>query len=147
MNAEVFIDTNVLLYAISSSRAEAAKARRARRLLDTEDFGLSAQVLSEFFVNATRKIATPLSDLQALEFIEIIAQASVVPFDAGLVTEAIAYKQRLELSYWDAAIVAAAHRLGARTLYTEDLNHGQLYGSVKVLNPFARARPRAPKPT
>lgn len=137
MNAEVFVDTNVLVYAISSDPAEAPKAKRARDILATEDFGLSAHVLQEFFVTATRKIAVPLSDEEALEFIEIVSRAPIVPIDVAIVTEAVAYKKRHGISYWDAAIVAAARALGATRLYTEDLNDGQLYGSVRAVNPFA----------
>jgi len=136
MSAEVFVDTNVVLYAVSGDPTEASKARRARHILANEDFGLSAQVIQEFFVNATRKIAVPLTDEQALEFIEILAQAPVVPIDLDLVFDAVAYKTRLGLSYWDAAIVAAAHALGAKLLYTEDFAHGQLYGDVRAVNPF-----------
>jgi len=136
MRAESFVDTNVVLYAVSSDPSEAAKARRARRILGTEEFGLSTQVLQEFFVNATRKIAAPLTDEAALEFIEILSTAAVVVVDVDLVVHAIGFKQQFQLSYWDAAIVAAAHALGAEVLYTEDLNHGQRYGSVRAENPF-----------
>lgn len=87
MNAEAFVDTNVLLYAISSDPGEAAKANRAREILAREDFGVSAQVLQEFFVNATKKIAEPLSDQEALDFIEIIGQVPVVPVSPETGTE------------------------------------------------------------
>lgn len=137
MNAEVFVDTNVLLYAVSSAPAEAKKATRARAILAREDFGLSTQVLQEFFVNATKKIATPLDDAAALRFIEIVSVAPVVAVDLHVVLEAIGLKKRLRLSYWDAAIVAAAHALGSRILYTEDLNDGQWYGDVLAVDPFA----------
>jgi predicted nucleic acid-binding protein len=137
MNADVFVDTNVLLYAVSGAPAEEEKASRARRILASEDFGLSSQVLQEFFVNATRKIAVPLTDQEALRFIEVVSVAPVVPVDLDLVIEAVALKKRFGVSYWDAAILAAAHELGARTLYTEDLNPGQRYGEILAVNPFA----------
>ena len=104
----VFVDTNVLLYAISRSPSDDKKARKARQLLGEVDFGLSTQVLQEFFVNATRKIRTPISDEDALRFIEIVSVAPVVPIDTEVVLEAVSFKQRFGLSYWDAAIVAAA---------------------------------------
>lgn len=138
MNADVFVDTNVLLYAISSHADESDKAGRAREILARDDFGLSTQVLQEFFVNATKKIAVPLSDQEALEFIEIIAQAPVIAIDLDLVIQAVAFKQRYGISYWDAAVVAAAHALGSTVLYTEDLSHGQQYGEVRAINPFRR---------
>jgi predicted nucleic acid-binding protein len=56
--------------------------------------------------------------------------------DPSLIKTAIATSQRFRIAYWDAAIIAAAERLGAETLFTEDLNHGQSYGSVRVINPF-----------
>jgi predicted nucleic acid-binding protein len=59
-----------------------------------------------------------------------------VPVDAPLVKLGIAIAERYRIDYWDGAILAAAEALGAETLYTEDLNHGQLYGSVRVINPF-----------
>lgn len=137
MSVECFVDTNVLLYAVSSHPAEVDKARRARRILSQQDFGLSTQVLQEFFVNATQKIARPLSEEQALELIDIVSSsAPVLAVDVDLVVEAIAHKKRFAVSYWDAAIIAAAHTLGAAVLYTEDLGHGVTYGQVRAMNPF-----------
>jgi predicted nucleic acid-binding protein len=136
MKADCFVDTNVLLYAVSGDRSEAAKAEKARRILAREDFGLSTQVVQEFFVNATQKIARPLTDEEALEFIDIIALAPIIPIELGLVIEAVAYKKQYGISYWDAAIVAGAHALGASVLYTEDLAHDVTYGSVRAKNPF-----------
>jgi predicted nucleic acid-binding protein len=141
MNAEVFVDTNVVLYAVSTAAGEVDRASRARQILKETDFGLSTQVLSEFFVNATRKIAVPLDDEQALEFIEILCKAPVVAVDVDIVCQAVGFKARYGVSYWDGAIIAAAHALGARVLYTEDLNDGQMYGDVQALNPFAPGRP------
>ena len=141
MNAEVFIDTNIVLYAVSGAPREAERAAAARRILAEEDFGLSTQVLSEFFVNATKKIATPLSDGEALEFVELLCQAPVVAVDVDIVVQAVGFKTRYGVSYWDAAIIAAAHALGATTLYTEALNDGQLYGECRAVNPFVRAAP------
>jgi predicted nucleic acid-binding protein len=136
MNGEVFVDTNVVLYAVSTAPAETKRARRARQILCQEDFGLSTQVLAEFFVNATRKIEVPLTDEEALEFIEIVSEAPVVPIDMDIVMQAVGFKIRYGISYRDATIIAAAHALGAKILYTEDLNDGQRYGDVQVVNPF-----------
>ena len=81
-------------------------------------------------------VRTPISDEDALRFIEIVSVAPVVPIDTEVVLEAVSFKQRFGLSYWDAAIVAAAHVLGAKTLFTEDLNAGQRYGDVLAVDPF-----------
>jgi predicted nucleic acid-binding protein len=59
-----------------------------------------------------------------------------MPIEAELVLAGIALAQRYQLSYWDGAILAAAQRLGATVVDSEDLSHGQAYGSVLVINPF-----------
>jgi predicted nucleic acid-binding protein len=65
-----------------------------------------------------------------------LADRPCVVLDLGILHSAIELSQRFKIDYWDAAIIAAAQRLEAPILYTEDLNHGQLYGSVRVVNPF-----------
>jgi predicted nucleic acid-binding protein len=137
MSAASFLDTNVLVYAAAGREREETKRQRAVELIQTEDFGLSAQVLQEFFVTVATKIATPLSVDQALEWIEALEAFPCVPIDTSLVKLAVEASQRYRISYWDAAIVTAAEILGAKTLYSEDLNDGQQYGTVRVRNPFA----------
>lgn len=136
MNAEVFFDTNVLVYAALGIGKEERKRQRAVDLIKSEDFGTSAQVLQEFYVTVVRKAARPLSALQASEWIEQWTQFPCQAIDRQLVQVAIEWSQRYAISYWDAAILAAAAALGARTVYSEDLSHGQMYGSVRVINPF-----------
>ncbi len=136
MNASVFFDTNVLVYAAVGGGKEDRKRRRALELIDEEDFGTSAQVLQEFFVSVVRKAARPLSPLQALEWIEEWSVFPCQPVDHRLVRIAIERSSRYRISYWDAAIIAAAEALGAKTVYSEDLNDGQQYGTVRVVNPF-----------
>lgn len=98
--------------------------------------GFSAQVLQEFYVNATRKPALRLSAEEAREILDSLRDFPILPVTAELVFAAIEVKTRYQVSYWDAAIVAAAQALGIRELYSEDLNDGQDYGGVKVINPF-----------
>ncbi|HVT03063.1 MAG TPA: PIN domain-containing protein [Thermoanaerobaculia bacterium] len=136
MIARSFLDTNVLVYAAAGRGADESKRLRALELIMSEEFGLSAQVLQEFYVTVTRKLRSPLSPETAIEWIEQLDAFPQVPIDASLVKVAIENSVRYRISYWDAAIVAAAERLGARTLYSEDLSDGQMYGSVTVLNPF-----------
>lgn len=136
MRAEAFLDTNVLIYAAAADPEDRARKRRALQLVEEEDFGLSAQVLQEFFVTVVRKVEVPLSPAQALQWIEQLAVFPCLPVDANLVRIAVEVSERYRISYWDGAIVAAAQSMGATTLYTEDLNHGQRYGSVRVRNPF-----------
>ena len=97
---------------------------------------MSAQVLQEFYVNALRKSEPRPTADQVKEWIAWLAERPVVPTDLDLIKAAIDLSTRHQISYWDAAILAAAERLQAQVLYTEDLNHGQLYGTVLVQNPF-----------
>jgi predicted nucleic acid-binding protein len=136
MSVEAFLDTNVLIYAVSSAASESAKKQKALELIETIDFGLSAQVLQEFYVNVTRKIARPLSPDMALSLLDEFKCFPIVWTDYPLIVAAVELSVRFDLSYWDGAIIAAAESLGASILYTEDLNHGQRYGSVRAINPF-----------
>jgi predicted nucleic acid-binding protein len=141
MSVDAFLDTNVLIYAVSSSPAEATKKEKALELIERTDFGLSAQVLQEFYVNVTRKIALPLQPDEAVALLEQFKNFPVVWTDYPLIVAGVENALRFGLSYWDGAIIAAAERLGATTLYTEDLNHGQLYDSVQAIDPFLPAEP------
>jgi predicted nucleic acid-binding protein len=136
MTASVFFDTNVLVYAAIGAAKDERKRVCALDLIDSEDFGTSAQVLGEFFVTVVRKAERPLSARQALTWIEQWAVFPCQAIDQQLVRIAIESSARYAISYWDAAILAAAEALGAHTVYSEDLNHGQKYGPVRVVNPF-----------
>lgn len=136
MTAECLIDTNVLVYAVDTSEENASKKQAAIRLIESLDFGLSAQVLQEFYVTVTRKLQKTLSPKNALAFLDQFQAFPTVPTDFGLVTEGIRNSVKFQMSYWDGAILAAADRLNASTLYSEDLNHGQRCGHVTIINPF-----------
>ena len=131
-----FLDTNVLLNAATATQDEPRKVSIADRLLSEERFGLSAQVLAEFVVDFTRKPVVPPAATEVDGWMEALRKFPVVPVDESLVRTAIVLARRFQVHYYDAAIIAAAERLGAPILYTEDLNHGQHYGSVQVQNPF-----------
>lgn len=133
------LDANVLVYAFSRAPRDAAKARIAREWIAREDWGVTVQVLQEFYVNAVR---TPheLGHDNALAMIEEIADSRPVGvIDLPLMRHALQLKSRYGIAYWDAAVIAGARRLGATVLVSEDLSHGQNYGGVRVLNPFSRA--------
>jgi predicted nucleic acid-binding protein len=136
MTVAAFLDTNILIYAASRLKTDARKRRRAVELIATTEFGISAQVLAEFYVTVTRKGAPPMSALTALEWIEQLEIQPCVAVDATIVKRGIEHSATHGISYWDGAIVAAAEALGAPILYSEDLNHGQVYGAVRVVNPF-----------
>lgn len=73
---------------------------------------------------------------EAVTVLQALAEFPVCPISRELVLEAIAAKRLFGISYWDAAILTAARQLGCTTLYTEDLNPGQNYDGVTVVNPF-----------
>jgi predicted nucleic acid-binding protein len=136
MKVECFLDTNVLIYAVAGKDDAPQKHDRAIALLEKGAFGVSGQVLQEFFVIAIRKPSVPLSPDAAFLWVERLSLQPCVAVDSSLVKLGIAISQRYRIDYWDGAILAAAEALSAETLYTEDLNHGQMYGSVRVVNPF-----------
>ncbi len=136
MTAKVFFDTNVLVYAAVGTGKDEPKRKRALELIESLDFGTSAQVLQEFFVTVVKKASRPLSAAQALDWIEQWMAFPCQPIDHQLVRIAIERSERYAISYWDAAILAAAESLGAHTVYSEDLGDGQRFGAVRVENPF-----------
>ena len=136
MSAEVFLDANILLYASSAAPADAAKRERAQTLMIEERFALSAQVLQEFIANALRKKALGLTEANIDATLELASHVPVQPITRELIVEAVALRRRYQISHWDATILAAARELGCHTLYSEDLNHGQDYEGVRVVNPF-----------
>jgi predicted nucleic acid-binding protein len=141
MNAEVFVDTNVLLYTIDEDPASNLKRQRAQDLLLSEQWGWSVQVASEFFVNATsQKRPFKLAPAAAAALVETWLNFPTLDVTVAVVRAAIDLQQRFQLSYWDAAILGAAKQLGCKTVYSEDLNDGQEYDGVRVVNPFAADR-------
>jgi predicted nucleic acid-binding protein len=134
-----FVDTNVLLYAVSTAPAEAPKAQAARRLLEADDLALSVQVLQEFYVQATRGgRKNRLTHEQAALLVEAWLRFPVQETTVPLMQAALETKRRHGISYWDAAVVEAARLLECAVLLSEDLAHGQNYDGVRVVNPFRR---------
>jgi predicted nucleic acid-binding protein len=137
MNAEVFVDTNVLLYSIDEDPASASKRVRAQQLLLSERWGWSVQVAAEFFVNATSaKRPFQLTAADAAALVETWFAFPTVELTPALFRAAVDILQRYKVSYWDAAILAAAKLMGCHTVFSEDLNDGQNYDGVTVVNPF-----------
>ena len=133
-----FIDTNILVYAYDSN--DPAKQEYAQQLLrnciSDDTAVLSAQVLSEFFTVVTKRIPNPLSVEEAEQVLDILGILPVVEVDYRLVRRAIDLHRLYGISYWDSLIVAAARRAGCKQILTEDLNAGQSYQGVLVVNPF-----------
>jgi predicted nucleic acid-binding protein len=136
--AEVFLDTDVLIYAALGSADAPAKYERAVELLTTR-FGTSGQVLAEFYVSAQSNGDRPLTAEEAQEWVLRLSKKPFQPVDYKVVRTGIENARRHQMPYRDGAVIAAAERLGARVIYSEVLNHGQTYGSVRVENPFLPA--------
>ena len=133
-----FVDTNVLLYAVSEDPAEAGKRDRARQVLSERDLAVSVQVLQEFYFQATRPTRVRrLSSESALRILEPILLFRIQAMTPDVFLDAVEISRRFQLSYRDAAIIAAAQVLGCEAIYTEDLHPGQHYGAIRALNPFA----------
>ncbi len=134
----VFLDTNLLVYLFDADSP--GKQQRAREvvteLAQAKRVVLSSQVLSEFYVTVTRKLAVPLKPVAALRALAALTAYPVVPVDAALVQRAAASSQAEQLAFWDALILEAAVEAGARTLYSEDLQTGRAYRGVTVVDPF-----------
>lgn len=132
-----FVDTNILLYSLDLAPAQPAKAMIAREILLRDDLVLSVQVLQEFYVQATHaRRPDPLSHSMASRFIEKWLRFRVQENTVVVLRSALAMKERYGISYWDAAILAAAKAARCTELLTEDLNHGQDYDGIAVINPF-----------
>jgi len=132
-----FVDTNVLLYAISKASDEAAKAEIAIGLLKLNDLALSVQVLQEFYVQATRRgKSDALSHDQAASLIESFLRYRVQSNTVSIMRAALETRERFQISYWDASVIEAARTLGCDEVLSEDLNDGQSYEGVVVVNPF-----------
>ena len=139
MPVRTFFDTNVLVYAFDRGSPE--KRRTAmRRLQEHGESGtlvISTQVLSEFYVSVTRKLARPLPEDDAAEVLEQLSTFPVVVTDVPLVLRSVALARRAKLSYWDAMILQAAVEARCTELLSEDFQAGAVLESVRIRNPYA----------
>ena len=132
-----FLDTNVLLYAVSTRVGEEEKRARAEALLDRDTGALSVQVLGEFYVQATRPLGPAhLSHELAVGLIHTWRRFRVQAMTLEIFDAALRIRVEHGFSYWDSAIIAAACASGCTTLYTEDLSHGRQVEGMIIINPF-----------
>jgi len=138
MTAPVFVDTNVFLY--WRDAANPVKQQRAVEWLEylwREQLGrTSVQVLSEYYVNVTRKLVPGLPAAEAWDDIEALMTWSPQRSDETLIRRGREIELRHRLSWWDSLVVAAAQLQGCAMLLTEDLQTGAVYGAVTVCSPF-----------
>lgn len=136
MSAVRFLDTNILLYAYDLD----APTKRARAMQLVEqgwtrpgETAISVQVLQEMHVNLGKRGVSPT---EAARIVKDFETWHIVDNTMALLLGAMDEQIRWKISLWDSLILAAAHASGATELLTEDLNHGQDYGGVMVINPF-----------
>ena len=133
-----FVDTNILIYSVSPLPEDARKCAVAVALLQARDLALSVQVLQEFYVQATRPTRPQrLTHDEATSFISAWLRFPVQENTVAVFQAALAAKARFQISFWDALILAAARAADCREVLSEDLNHGQDYDGLAVINPFA----------
>ena len=132
-----FVDTNILVYLFDADAPD--KQARARELLREEHHRLvvSVQVLGEFYVTVTRKLAVPLSSDAAARAVDSLCELQVQALHPALVRSAVRRSRMSRLSYWDSLIVETALSCGANVLFTEDLQDGQTIDGLRVVNPFS----------
>lgn len=137
MSASLFLDTNVLIYAVESGGAEPDKSSIALELTRRPGVKLSVQVLGEFYRAVTSsKRASPMTHDQAVAWIQLWKRYRVLQLGVPHVDLALHLSGRFQINYYDALILSAAHFGGCDTVYSEDLHSGQVYGGVRVTNPF-----------
>ena len=137
---KVFVDTNIIVYAYDISAGE--KHKKAMEIMgnlwDSGHGIISSQVLQEFFVNATRKIAKPLDVVTAKEIVKDLLKWKVVNVNGDMILEAMDIHSSHKYSFWDSMIIAAAIEGGAGTILSEDLSDSQMVKGVVIKNPFKK---------
>jgi predicted nucleic acid-binding protein len=138
MSDKIFVDTNILVYAhdLSAGDRHAKVSSVIEGLWEAETGVLSTQVLQEFYVTVTRKIKNPLKPAEAREIIRNYLAWPMQINDLETTIRASEIEEKNNLSFWDALIVAAALRLQAKKIITEDLNHGQIIEGILIENPL-----------
>jgi predicted nucleic acid-binding protein len=138
MSDRYFVDTNILMYAHDTSAG--AKHERARTLIEElwrdRSGVVSTQVLQELSVNLRRKAGRPLDVKATREIVADYLTWQVIVNRGESILEALDLEARYRISFWDALVLQAAQTSGAEVLYSEDLSDGQMYGSVRVVNPL-----------
>jgi predicted nucleic acid-binding protein len=140
--APVFVDSNILVYAhdLDAGAKRSVAAALLERLWEAQTGALSIQVLQEFYVNVTRKIAQPVALAQAREILRQYSPWIRTDTSVATVLRASEISELARISFWGALVVASAEEAECTELATEDLAHGQVIAGVRIVNPFLGAR-------
>ena len=131
-----FLDSNILIYAASGLAADAARSAVARSLVAGSNLAISLQVLQEFYNVARKPKKLAFSHAEALRYLDRWRRFTVLEPTLALFDSALVLCDRFQITYYDAGILAAARMLHCSVVYSEDLNDGQDYDGVRVVNPF-----------
>jgi len=137
-SVKTFVDTNILVYAYDRGAGDKyTKARRTVAELWEDGSGvLSTQVLQEFYINVRRKARRPISISSARSLVADYMAWDPIVNDGTSILEAMEAERHFKISFWDALIIVAAQKGRAEVILSEDFSHEQIFGSVRVLNPF-----------
>ena len=134
----VFIDTNILVYAFDADAG--IKFEKAQSILkdcwNNQSGLLSTQVLQEFYVTVTKKLTSKVDKQSARNIVQVYKAWSASPIMPEDIIEASEFEEQNKLSFWDSLIITIAQKAGAETLYSEDMQHGQKFGGLTIVNPF-----------
>lgn len=138
MSVVAFVDTNILIYAhdLDAGLKHERAMAKLRELWDSGTGRLSVQVLQEFYVNATQKLASPIARSTAREVVKTYGVWVRHATTVETVTRATEISDMARISFWDALIVASAEEVDADELLSEDLNDGQEIAGIKIVNPL-----------
>lgn len=138
MSAKYFVDTNIIVYSMDRTAGDKrAKALRVvEQLWDSREGVISTQVLQEAIIYLRRRVGHRLSAQETREALSGFFMWEVFVNTEETILKALEVEERYQISFWDALILQSAESSGATILYSEDLSHGQMYGTVRVVNPF-----------
>lgn len=136
---KTFFDTNILIYSLDNSdqRKHAIAVESFKRAMEEQTVFVSTQILSELFVNITRKVKRPLSKDDAnKEIMKLVELTTILPVELENILKAIDIHKQYGFSFWDSLVVASAILADVERLLTEDLQDGQNIDGVLIVNPF-----------
>jgi predicted nucleic acid-binding protein len=134
--SKIFIDTNILVYLLDKRNLKKHNDSRKiiRNITSQNELVISTQVLQEFYVATVTKLK--IDSLLVKSIMHTFNNMEIINIGTELINEAIDTSIQYKLSFWDSLIVVAAESANCTSLYSEDLNEGQIIRNVKIINPF-----------